>query len=556
VLTRLHGFSDIAARFWEANTRRDPTRVVLVEAMSQDLRVTLRNLSVANALCRLEPAELVVFSGADEDWNEVVWTYFDLDDIEALARGYGARDFFDVHRLVDGRVARRPDPVRIGGIDLAGTLPPSGIPAERFDQIVDATTCRMAKVARYDDTDPALRSRRERTRLRATEFARVYDALVRELDVVALVSSHVDYDNFGLAVEAALRHDVPVLFPQSTGGLKVYGLFPERHDAIEPVRAGLTTELGHFFEQQVWAHRDLLRRSAELTTYRSKATLGRPSWWRPGRNFSSVELRGPTDRSAVRRHAAERTGLDADRPVVAVFNHAVSDALGTNVEAFADLGEWFERTAEFARERDDVCWLFLDHPSQGLYDGTDFFAGVAARHADRGHMRFMPSMELSKNFLTSLADLVLTVRGSVSNEYPALGIPAIQSGWSEWSSCGFTTVAGTDDAYFKVLEDHLAGLVRGDQLLTAEQVERARLWTWFYRSGSDIASGLVQHWQVGQGNSLFDLLAVNMLHVEADADPLFSAVHRMWTRRDPVATRVDLTAGDDRLAMDLGAVAP
>ena len=36
------------------------------------------------------------------------------------------------------------------------------------------------------------------------------------------------------------------------------------------------------------------------------------------------------------------------KPVVSVFNHAVSDALGTNVEAFADLGEWFEETAEIA----------------------------------------------------------------------------------------------------------------------------------------------------------------------------------------------------------------
>ena len=63
---------------------------------------------------------------------------------------------------------------------------------------------------------------------RSREFARIYDALLTRNEVVALVSSHVDYNNFGLAVEAAIRHDVPVLFPQSTGGLKAYALFPEQ----------------------------------------------------------------------------------------------------------------------------------------------------------------------------------------------------------------------------------------------------------------------------------------------------------------------------------------
>ena len=550
-LTRLGAFSETAARFWEHNTARDPGRVIVVEAMSQDLRVTLRTLSAANALARLEPAHLVVISGADEDWNEVVWSYFDLSEIEALCRAYGARDVVDVHAVVDRRVAGESFSRPVAGLDLGGPLPPSGIDSDRLAGVVDATTCRMAQVPRLDESS-RVRAKRARVQARSEQFARVYDALLGRLDVVALVSSHVDYDNFGLAVEAALRHDVPVLFPQSTGGLKVYGLFPERVSAQDPVRAGLTRELGTFFEDHVWSHRSVLRRSAELTTHRSKAMLGRPSWWRPGRNFSGVDLRGPEDRAAVRTVAARRTGLDPDKPVVAVFAHAVSDALGTNVEAYPDLGAWFEDTAELAAKRDDVGWLFLDHPSQALYDATDFFAGVAERHRDAGHLVFLPSMDLSKNALTSLADLVLTVRGSVSNEYPTFGIPAVQTGWSEWSHCGFTTVAGSPGEYADVLDDHLIGLREGRALITAEQVERARLWAWFYRSGSDVATGLVPPWQLGQGDVLLDVLGTTMQHTESDADPLFTSVQRLWTRRDPVATRVDLTRDDTLLHVDLG----
>jgi len=549
-LTDLKAFCGVATTFWANNVPPAGERVVLVEAMSQDLRVTVRNLTVANALRRIEPAGMVVYSGADEDWNQVVWTYFNLDEISQLCKAYGASDVFDAHHLVDERAAGRRTDLTVAGVDLGGELPASGIDPDRFDQIVDATTCRMAKVARLDDS-PEHARRRAHVASRSREFADVFDRLLTELDVVALVSSHVDYNNFGLAVEAAIRHDVPVLFPQSTGGLKVYGLFPERQ-VDGPVRAGLTAEIGEWFEEHIWANRDLLRRSSELTTWRAKATLGRPSWWRPGRSFSNVELRGADDRDEVRAYAARRTGLDKDKPTVAVFNHAVSDALGTNVEAYPDLGAWFEATAEFARGRDDVNWLFLDHPSQKLYDDSEFFARVGARYADCDHMTFMRSMDLSKNFLTSLADLVLTVRGSVSNEYPALGIPAIQSGWSEWSHCGFTTVAETPEDYVAVLEQHLKGLLAGDVLITPEQVERARLWAWFYRCASDVASGLVQQWQAGQGDTLFGMLSINMLHVEADADPAFASLRRMWRRREPMATRVDFEVDAERLADSLG----
>ena len=515
--------------------------------MSQDLRVTLRNLTVANALRRIEPARLIVYSGADEDWNQIVWTYFNLDEIRQMAVAYGAEAVFDAHRLVDQRVAGDAEELVVAGVDLGGDLPEPGIPDDVFDAIVYATACRMAKVARLDGT-PEHESKKAQVQARSHEFARIYDALITNNDVVALVSSHVDYNNFGLAVEAAIRHDVPVLFPQSTGGLKAYALFPEQVRKGMPIRAGLTEEIGEFFEKHIWSNREILHRSRELTMWRAKATLGRPSWWRAGRSYSSVDLRGVDDRSVVRTYAARRIGVDASKPVISVFNHAVSDALGTNVEAFADLGEWFEKTAEYAADHDEANWLFLDHPQQSLYDASDFFDRCAARYETQKHMRFMRSMDLSKNFLTALTDLVLTVRGSVSNEYPALGIPALQSGWSEWSKCGFTEVAETPDEYFEMLRDHVEGLLAGKVLITPDQVERARLWAWFYRSGSDVPSGLVQQWQVGEGDELFNLLTINMLQTEADAEPAFTAVRRLWRRRDPFLTRIDWRNDSDSIA--------
>ena len=552
-LTDFSPFLETASLFWRNNVLPASERVILVEAMSQDLRVTLRNLTIANALRRIEPARIIVYSGADEDWNQIVWTYFNLDEISQMAYAYGAETVFDAHELVDRRVAGTAEPLVVAGVDLGGELPEAGIAADAFDQMVYATTCRMAQVARLDDT-PVIEAKRAQVEARSREFARIYDALLTQNDVVALVSSHVDYNNFGLAVEAAIRHDVPVLFPQSTGGFKAYALFPEKLPAGAPIRAGLTEQLGEFFEKKVWPNRAILKRGSELTQWRAKATLGRPSWWRAGAGFASVDMRDAEDRSAVRTYAARRVGLDPSKPTVSAFNHAVSDALGTNWEVFEDLGDWFERTAAYAAEHDEVNWLFLDHPHQHMYDASGFFDRLKAKHADATHVKFMSSLDLSKNYLTALTDLVLTVRGSVSNEYPALGIPALQCGWSEWSKCGFTENAESVEEYWAMLGDHIEGLLEGRRLITPDQVERARLWTWFYRSATDVSSGLVPQWPVGEGDRLFNVLSTYMLHVETDAEAAFVAVRRMWRRREAFLTRFDWDVSPEALEDQIAGV--
>jgi hypothetical protein len=144
--------------------------------------------------------------------------------------------------------------------------------------------------------------------------------------------------------------------------------------------------------------------------------------------------------------------------------------------------------------------------------------------------------------LWSMTELGVTVRGSVGNELPAYGIPAIQAGWSEWSACGIAGVAADRDDYWRLLDTASAGLVRGDRLVTDEQVERARLWHWFYRAGNDVASPLVPHWDVGAGDQLLRVVRVAMTGMETDADPVFAATRRMWERREPFLTRLDLTA--------------
>ncbi|WP_206540217.1 hypothetical protein, partial [Psychroserpens mesophilus] len=80
--------------------------------------------------------------------------------------------------------------------------------------------------------------------------------------------------------------DVPVIHVQSTGSLKAYALFPDQIEGEGTYRMQMTRLIAEYFEECVWKHRDALRRSAELSTWRSKVNLGRPSWWRCGGSVS------------------------------------------------------------------------------------------------------------------------------------------------------------------------------------------------------------------------------------------------------------------------------
>ncbi|MBW9209506.1 hypothetical protein KV100_07545 [Mumia sp. zg.B21] len=529
------------------------SRVILVEAMSQDLRVTMRNVLAANAIRKLEPARMIVYSGSDDLWKAAVWTWFDMERISEVARGYGASEVFDVHDMVDARERGEAVGRTVAGVDVSAAHPVEHLKGEVFENIVYATACRMKRVPGLGTSDED-RAFLDVVRRRSTGFLSLFDLLLSSLDVVALVSSHVDYSSFGLAVERALDHDVPVVFTQSTGGMKAYGLYPGRQLGDGTLRSGLTLEVAEYFDKHVWSRHEALQGVAERAYARYKGALSRPSWWRAVGAVATIGIADENERRALRRVTAHRLGLSPGRPVVGVYNHAVSDAMSTNREAFSTLAEWFERTVAYAADTPEVQWLMLEHPQQGLYDGTGFFEGLAEEYAHLPHMSFVRSLDLSRAALASVVDLGLTVRGSIGTELPMMGVPVIQCGWSEYSHCGMTRRADTVDDYFTLLDEHVAGLSAGDRMITDEEIRRARLWTWFYRSATDVPSYFTPHFAFGEGTWM-QMIATRMLEdVEPDGDPAEIAVQRMWKRREPMITRGDWSQGD--AVVDQASTAP
>ncbi|WP_051209075.1 hypothetical protein [Propionicicella superfundia] len=540
----------LAEGYWQSNTLAAGQAIVLVDLLYQDVRVAIRVLTMAASLQRDRHVRLVGLVGPDKHWRDEIWGYYDVDRLKQLAQAYGVEEFIDLGRVVEDSLEGSAS-FTLGGEEVL--IPgESGISRQTFSEIAEATQLRALRIPKI--TPEVLDNQEYRAlQKRCEHFSRVWDALM-QLDVVAFVASHIDYHQWGFGVEAAMRHGVEIYHLQSTGSFKAYALFPEMlHDGYS-ARMVWTEQIADFFEEHVWPAREILARSAELTAYRSKTNQGRPSWWRGGGSVSHLDFSTPEERDSIRSLGMAQLGLDSRKPVVAVFNHAVSDAVHSNYEVFDNLADWFDATLRFAAGHPEVNWLLVDHPAQAHYDGTEWFERLAEEYDDVDHMAFISSMDVSKNVMWSLVDTAVTVRGSVSNEFPAYGVPAIQAGWSEWSHCGFSQRADTQDEYWQLLNDNIAALLRGETLISEEQVMRARLWLWFYRAGADVASPIVPHWEMLQGVELHQNMSVAFGHVEADADAALVAVRRLLQRRDPLLTRVDFHVDVPALADSLGVV--
>lgn len=552
-------FLDTASRFWSLNLGQGPAEdIVLTEGFSHHLRVHLRNLSLANALRMIEPARLVVVTGANDRWMETVWEDFELGPVRELVSAFGG-ETFDIQRAADRLTGSPGGRVEFSVCGRSFTADLRDEVDEReLSAVVRSTWARLEKRPPYERApshEPDHDCFSERTRALAV----IWDALLEVLAPRAFVTSHVDYDQWALGIVPALRAGTPVIHVQSTGGMKAYAVYPEDVDAHlrqyrhlyeqpEPsvgsdARSGptyrsiLSPKLASVFEHL--AAGEAYDQLANRVITRNRHHFGRPSWWRSGGD-AVLEVRDRGQREEVRRVAAHRLAIDPDRPILSVFNHAVSDAVNTNVEAFSSLDGWFRSTVEHAVDRTDVSWLLLDHPKQDLYDSSGFFEDLADAYGHHDHLVFYRSDQLTKNVIWSLTDLAITVRGSISNEMPSYGIGALQAGWSEWSHCGLSVVTDGRDDYWEQLDASIAHLHRASASATHEQMRRARLWQWFYRSISDVASSFVPHWEHLEDGRFLKQMSKNYMHVDTYADPLFSSVERMWSGREAVLLRTGL----------------
>jgi hypothetical protein len=308
----------------------------------------------------------------------------------------------------------------------------------------------------------------------------VYADLLAPPRAVAYVAA-ADGHFRATAAVTAWQAGVPVLLVKGGAAVAAYALWP---GGAGPMHVALSRAVGDFFSSRVVAHRDALRPAAELATWRIRERIG-------------IGFSNATERAQLREHLVDRLGLDRSRPVLALLSGALRRGPFPPGDEAANAPAGPDPRAN---------WLRWDRPP--------------------------PEFGL----LWSVLDAAVSTGGKGA-ELAALGVPLLHEGWSVWGDCGFAVAAEEPERLTKAVASTVDTLLTGAPAIGLEEVERARLWQWLERSGAEVVTPLVPHWET----DLVATLRAHLRHLEADADPLFAAVARVWQRREPMLTRFDLS---------------
>ncbi len=173
-------------------------------------------------------------------------------------------------------------------------------------------------------------------------------------------------------------------------------------------------------------------------------------------------------------------GLDPAKKTAIIFCHILYDATFFYGESlFDDYEQWMVETVRAAIANPNLNWVVKVHPVnvwRSKMDGGELVqleAETLRRHFGTlpDHVKIMPADTGINTFsLFSVADVGLTVRGTIGMELPCFGIPVVIAGTGRYASRGFTIDPKTREEYAGLLA-RLQDVLR----LDAETIRRARL---------------------------------------------------------------------------------
>lgn len=335
-----------------------------------------------------------------------------------------------------------------------------------------------------------------------------YDALFHRYDVGAAIITHTGYNLWGLLGELALQNGATLFHVRQDSDLSVAVLRdpPEGSETL----AGLSRQAeASIFHDYVWPNRAKLRATADkVVNYVNSGDHLSPPWWVKSEP-------GADDRLSDRVSVMRRLGWTEEKPVYAIMNHAMTDDVYCDTQAFKDCHDWLRQTLAFAAEDDSRYWLVKRHPHDAAYDNTKTFELLARKYQSFPHIRFIAD-DLTKAELFAVTSLALTIRGSLGFDIAAAGVPVILSGRSRMSDIGFASVADDIDTYFALLRKPFEELA-----ITPEQVERARLYIMFNRLVMQVASGFLPSLNVCTSSEMWVDMTRRLATADVETDNFY-----------------------------------
>ncbi len=482
-------------KYWDIDSRSkkiDSEKVILVELFDSNRDSLFRSIILAKFLQNYYGYKIVALTGTTA-LRRSLYEPKTENCLETFAKTFGITDFLyvDTPETDDMSVAvSTADSISDRAVgDLVDSISLSDESGDK-EKILSWVTERGVNIGKYIfDTcqrcclSPKYDLYKEKLPyfIKETAFLHnTYSNLFRTLNVAKVVTSHIDYNLWGLLGEIALQNDIDVFYQRIEGNLSVFVLKePPKH----PNSLGSISREGETFafERFIWPYRAKLSDlSDKVVDLINSGEVLYPPWWTQQTLEDDVQHKS-------RMEILSRIGLADDRPVFILFSHALTDEVRFDTQPFPDCYDWLKYSLKSAAGDPTRNWILKVHPHDDLYDRSGAIADLRNEFGDAPNIRFIDD-ELTKTEVFEICDVGLTIRGSLGFELAAAGIPVILAGRSRMSDIGFAFIADDIPTYDSYLASSL-----DDLRLSEEQIYRARLYIMYNRLVSTVSSAFIPY---------------------------------------------------------------
>jgi hypothetical protein len=338
----------------------------------------------------------------------------------------------------------------------------------RIGRNVQSWVLRQFRVGRLDDADPRHRAATAETLARALSTKMFVQRLLKTCAPDTAIFVERGYTPAGEVFDGCVEAGVDVI--QWCGAPQSDCLIYKRYDAKSrgdhPL--SLSDETWESLLRMSWSSEsDVAVAERIAANYESGAWYNRQQLQEGKRMAKADEV-------------CRALGLDRSKKTAVIFCHILYDATFFYGDSlFDDYEQWMVETVRAAIANARLNWVVKVHPVnvwRSKMDGAELVqleAETLRKHFGDlpDHVKIMPADTGINTFaLFDVADVGLTVRGTIGMELPCFGIPVVTAGSGRYSGRGFTIDPTTR-------ADYMALLARLHEVprLDPEATRRARL---------------------------------------------------------------------------------
>jgi hypothetical protein len=339
----------------------------------------------------------------------------------------------------------------------------------RMGRYALSTMMRSTRCGKFDFSDAQTKATALEWLQKTLDGAAFADQFLARWKPDALLVTDQGYTPLGPLFERCVNAGTPAFSWNAAHRDNLIVMKHYRHDNIDSHPMSLSAESWETVRRRPWSSADWDELAAELAhSYRSGQWYGEV-----GTQFHKV--------FPSRDELVSRLVLDPNLPTVLVFPHIFWDGtffwghdLFPNYEAF------FAETLKVAYATPQANWIVKIHPANLVKNRRDGFAGrsnemqvIEAMGSLPPHVKVLDATtDISTLSLYEIADVCVTVRGTVGMEAACFGLTTVTAGTGRYDRLGFTTDPDTPEEFRELLR-HVERLKKP----TTDAIELARRYT-------------------------------------------------------------------------------